>query len=136
MAELRRRRLGRTGLSVAELGLGAMDTPHSDEAAETLTTALDLGINVVDTAREYEGSEFLIGQVVRAHGGADFHIASKTFSHGLDGSQPRGGAVQYDGNRRCVRVLPLLLCGSGWHGGRLRGARGAISDRAWQRGGS
>ncbi len=64
-----------------------MDTPHSDEAAETLTTALDLGINVVDTAREYEGSEFLIGQVVRAHGGADFHIASKTFSHGLDGSQ-------------------------------------------------
>ena len=87
MAKLARRRLGRTGLLVAELGLGAMDTPTAVEGPETLTTALDLGIDFVDTAREYAGSEFLIGQVVRERGGADFHIATKTFSHGLDGSQ-------------------------------------------------
>lgn len=87
MAELARRRLGRTDLRVAELGLGAMDTPTTAEGPETLTTALDLGIDFVDTAREYAGSEFLIGQVVRERGGADFHIATKTFSHGLDGSQ-------------------------------------------------
>jgi aryl-alcohol dehydrogenase-like predicted oxidoreductase len=87
VAGLGKRRLGRTGLLVAELGLGAMDTPTSPEAAETLGTALDLGIEVVDTAREYTGSEFLIGQLVRERGGADFHIATKTFSHGIDGSQ-------------------------------------------------
>ncbi len=87
MAELRQRRLGRTGLLVSELGLGAMDTPTAAEGAETLATALDLGIDFVDTAREYAGSEFLIGQLVRARGGADFHIATKTFSHGVDNSQ-------------------------------------------------
>ncbi len=87
MAALAKRRLGRTGLLVAELGLGAMDTPTSAEAAETLGAALDLGIDLVDTAREYAGSEFLIGQTVRERGGAEFHIATKTFSHGIDGSQ-------------------------------------------------
>ncbi|MSQ36102.1 MAG: aldo/keto reductase [Dehalococcoidia bacterium] len=87
MTGLNRRRLGRTGLIVAELGLGAMDTPESPEGPATLTTALALGIDFVDTAREYAGSEFLIGQVVRARGSADFHIATKTFSHTLDGSQ-------------------------------------------------
>jgi aryl-alcohol dehydrogenase-like predicted oxidoreductase len=87
VARLQRRRLGRTGLFVAELGLGAMDTPTSPEGGATLEAALDAGIDFVDTAREYAGSEFLIGQVVRARGGAAFHIGSKTFSHTLDGSQ-------------------------------------------------
>ncbi len=84
---MRKRRLGRTDLMVAELGLGAMDTPQSSEGADTLRTALDLGIDFVDTAREYEGSEFLIGQVVRERGGKTFHVASKTFNHTADGSQ-------------------------------------------------
>ena len=87
MSALKQRRLGRTGLTVTELGLGAMDTPQSPEGAETLASALDLGINFVDMARDYEGSEFLIGQSVRARGAAGFHIASKTFNHTLDGSQ-------------------------------------------------
>ena len=90
MAELGRRRLGRTGLLVTELGLGAMDTPTAREGPQTLERALDLGIDFVDTAREYAGSEFMIGQAVRARaeaGGGGFHIASKTFSHSINGSQ-------------------------------------------------
>jgi len=87
MSALKKRRLGRTGLMVTEVGLGAMDTPESPEGAETIEAALDLGINFIDTARDYAGSEFLIGQVVRARGGKDFHIATKTFSHTADGSQ-------------------------------------------------
>ena len=66
---LKKRRLGRTGLMVSELGLGAMDTPHSPEAFETVVAALDGGIDFVDTARDYEGSEHLLGQVVRERGG-------------------------------------------------------------------
>ena len=87
MSMLPQRRLGRTGLLVGAVGLGAMDTPHSPEAAETVTTALDLGIDFVDTAREYAGSEFLLGQVIRARGTVGLHIASKTFSQTVDGSQ-------------------------------------------------
>ncbi|MEE8337010.1 MAG: aldo/keto reductase [Dehalococcoidia bacterium] len=72
---------------LTELGLGAMDTPQSAQGAATLAAAIDLGINFVDTARDYEGSEFLIGQQVRAGGAAGLHVGSKTFSHSLDGSQ-------------------------------------------------
>ena len=87
MTELKKRRLGRTGLMVTAVGLGAMDTPTSREGPETLSTALDLGVNFVDTAREYDGSEFLIGRAVRERGAGGFHISSKTFSRTMDGSQ-------------------------------------------------
>ncbi len=82
-----KRRLGRTNLMVTELGLGAMDTPHSEEGRETLNAALDLGINIIDTAREYEGSEYLIGNVIRERKIKDFFVATKTFSRTRDGSQ-------------------------------------------------
>ena len=82
-----KRRLGRTNLMVTELGLGAMDTPHSAEGRETLNTALDLGINIIDTAREYEGSEYLIGNVIRERKAKGFFAATKTFSRTRDGSQ-------------------------------------------------
>ena len=84
---LKRRRLGRTGLEVTELGLGAMDTPGSPEGAATLQAALDAGIDFVDTAREYAGSEFLIGQEVRARGAKTFHVATKSFARTADGVQ-------------------------------------------------
>ena len=92
MAELPKlqcRRLGRSGLMVTELGLGAMDTPHSEESHETIEAALDGGINFIDTARDYEGSEFLIGEVVRKRGGLPegVYLESKTFSHTADGAQ-------------------------------------------------
>lgn len=72
---------------VTELGLGAMDTPQSDEGEETLQQASDLGINFVDTARIYEGSEFLIGQVIRRGDDKRFHLATKTINRTRDGSQ-------------------------------------------------
>lgn len=87
MSTLPRRRLGRTGLLVGAVGLGAMDTPNSPQATETVETALELGIDFIDTAREYAGSEFLLGQVVRARGAASVHFASKTFSQTINGSQ-------------------------------------------------
>lgn len=87
MAGLQTRRLGRTGLMVTELGMGAMDTPTSDEGGATIHAALEAGINFVDTAREYAGSEFLIGQVLRERGRTACHFASKTFSHSVNGSQ-------------------------------------------------
>jgi aryl-alcohol dehydrogenase-like predicted oxidoreductase len=84
---LRTRRLGRTGLEVTDLGLGAMDTPGSPEALATVAAAAQAGITFVDTAREYAGSEFLLGQFIREHGSAPFHLATKTFSRTANGSQ-------------------------------------------------
>ncbi|MCC7365117.1 MAG: aldo/keto reductase [Dehalococcoidia bacterium] len=85
--EIATRRLGRTGLLVPELGIGAMDTPHSDEGHETLRTALELGVTFIDTARDYAGSEFLIGEVLRDPELPRPVIASKTFSRTANGSQ-------------------------------------------------
>lgn len=83
----RKRRLGRTGLMVSEVGLGAMDTPGSPQAVETVATALDLGIDFIDTARGYEGSEYLLGRVIRERGARKLRIATKTFSRTVNGSQ-------------------------------------------------
>ena len=67
--------------------MGAMDTPQAKEGGETLQLALNSGINFIDTAREYQDSEHLIGEVIRARGGKDFYVATKTFSRTKDGSQ-------------------------------------------------
>ena len=88
MSDLKRRRLGRTGLMVPELGIGAMDTPTSPEGGDTLRAALDAGITFIDTAREYAGSEMLIGQVLREFDApAGLCLASKTFSRTANGAQ-------------------------------------------------
>ena len=68
------RRLGRTGLSVSEIGFGAWGIGGSmwlgaedDESVRALHRAIDLGLNFIDTAAVYgDGhSEKLVGQVVR-----------------------------------------------------------------------
>ena len=85
---MKRRRLGRTGLMIPELGLGAMDTPTSPEGGDTLRAAIESGITFIDTAREYAGSEMLIGQSLRETAPpADLCLASKTFSRTADGAQ-------------------------------------------------
>ena len=84
---LTKRRLGRTGMMVTELGLGAMDTPQSEYGYETLNVALKSGINFIDTARDYIGSEYLIGKVISNMRSLDLHISTKTFSRSRDGCQ-------------------------------------------------
>jgi predicted aldo/keto reductase-like oxidoreductase len=72
---------------VTELGLGAMDTPTSPEAAATVAKAVELGITFIDTAREYAGGEFLLGQHIRSHGRGDMQIGTKSFSRTANGIQ-------------------------------------------------
>lgn len=75
---MRYRRLGKTGLSVSEIGIGTwgmggMWGPRDDATSlESLRTALDLGLNFIDTAYAYGNghSETLIGQVLRDTGAA------------------------------------------------------------------
>jgi aryl-alcohol dehydrogenase-like predicted oxidoreductase len=71
---MNRRRLGRTGLEVSEVGYGAWGIGGSmwlgaqdDESLQALHRAIDLGVTLIDTALAYgDGhSEQLVGQVVR-----------------------------------------------------------------------
>ncbi|MCW2614465.1 MAG: putative oxidoreductase [Frankiales bacterium] len=70
------RRLGRTGLQVSAISLGAMNVgAGADEATseQMLLTALDAGINLVDTADLYHHgeSERILGEVLARNGRRD-----------------------------------------------------------------
>ncbi len=75
------RPLGRTGLSVSEIGFGAWGIGMSmwvgaseDESVRALHRAIDLGVNFIDTARGYGESERIVGSVVR---GRPVYVATK-----------------------------------------------------------
>ena len=84
---LKERRLGRTRAWCSLSSAWARWTRRRRPKASTLSAPRSTwGIRLVDTARDYQGSEYLIGQVVRERG-SDFCIASKTFSRTVNGSQ-------------------------------------------------
>jgi aryl-alcohol dehydrogenase-like predicted oxidoreductase len=67
------RRFGRTGLQVSVMGLGTggpsqlgqgSGVPET-EAARVVRRALDLGINLIDTAADYRDSEAILGRALR-----------------------------------------------------------------------
>jgi aryl-alcohol dehydrogenase-like predicted oxidoreductase len=74
------RPLGKTGLTVSPLGLGAGQIGDGrlseDDAGRLLNAALDLGVRFVDTARSYGLSEERIGRHL-AHRRGDFVLATK-----------------------------------------------------------
>jgi aryl-alcohol dehydrogenase-like predicted oxidoreductase len=84
------RTLGRTGLRVSEIGLGTVELgldygvpvdgehlrPPEEQAARLLNRALDLGVNFIDTARAYGGSEEVIGRALKGRR-EEYILASK-----------------------------------------------------------
>ena len=87
------RNLGRTGYRVGVFSLGgqaAIEQPNNDAAAVAIVErALDLGINYIDTAAQYGGSERwsqrYIGQVMKRRRN-QVYLASKTHDRTRDGS--------------------------------------------------
>jgi aryl-alcohol dehydrogenase-like predicted oxidoreductase len=67
---IERRRMGRTDMVVSALGFGGSEIGYQRVGARTverlLGSALDDGLNVIDTAECYEDSEVLIGQALGA----------------------------------------------------------------------
>ncbi|MEM7624978.1 MAG: aldo/keto reductase [Planctomycetota bacterium] len=78
--------LGKTELSVSRLGYGAAPIGFLDigveQIGEVLNHLLDHGVNLIDTAAAYKGSEQAIGQTV-GHRRDDFVLVSKCGMGGL-----------------------------------------------------
>jgi aryl-alcohol dehydrogenase-like predicted oxidoreductase len=77
---MERRRLGRTDMDVSVLGFGGSEIGYERAGARTvarlLGTALDAGLNVIDTAECYEDSETLIGTALGARRN-EIHLLTK-----------------------------------------------------------
>jgi aryl-alcohol dehydrogenase-like predicted oxidoreductase len=81
---MRNRRFGRTGWQVSEIGygmwgMGGWSGSDDEESLRALDRALALGCNFFDTAWVYGAgkSETLLGQALRARGGAPVYVATK-----------------------------------------------------------
>jgi aryl-alcohol dehydrogenase-like predicted oxidoreductase len=77
---MEKRQLGRTDMNVSVLGFGAAEIGFEGASEETvrrlLGSALDAGLNVIDTGECYAGSEELIGKTV-ADRRADYFLFTK-----------------------------------------------------------
>src|SRR5918999_3663495 len=77
---MERRLLGKTDMQVSPLGFGGAEIGFEGATEETverlLKSALDAGLNVIDTGECYEGSEELIGQTVSDRR-SDYYLFTK-----------------------------------------------------------
>jgi aryl-alcohol dehydrogenase-like predicted oxidoreductase len=77
---MEKRQLGQTDMQVSVLGFGGAEIGFEGASEETVErlfkSALDAGLNVIDTAECYQGSEELIGKTV-ADRRADFYLFTK-----------------------------------------------------------
>ncbi|SES07573.1 Predicted oxidoreductase [Lentzea xinjiangensis] len=108
---MKRRTLGGTGISVSEFALGTMmfgamgNTDH-DDSVRIIHTALDAGINFVDTADVYSAgeSEEIVGKAIK--GRRDEVVLATKFGSpvGIDEANHRGAS-----RRWIVRALEASL---------------------------
>jgi hypothetical protein len=79
--------LGKTGIKVKELGMGAMYLPRvsAEDSDRIIAKALDLGINYFDTASAYQDSEEKLGRALSGRK-KDFIITSRSIAYrmGID----------------------------------------------------
>jgi len=83
---MKKRLLGKTGLEVSVIGFGGIKLPgvQKDDAVKIINRALDLGLNYIDTARNYRDSEEKIGLVLKERR-EDCFIATKTTARDAGG---------------------------------------------------
>lgn len=81
-----KRKLGKTGLEVTILGLGCAQIGamrNYKQAIKVIETAIDLGINYIDTASTYGDSEQKIGEVMKSRR-KEVILATKTLQRDKD----------------------------------------------------
>jgi aryl-alcohol dehydrogenase-like predicted oxidoreductase len=105
---MERRQLGKTDMQVSALGFGGSEIGYENASQETvaqlLNSALDAGLNVIDTAECYEGSEELIGQAV-GNRREDFYLFTKCGHPRGIGSEDWSGPSLLESIERSLRRL-------------------------------
>jgi len=111
MAELPKRKLGRTGLDVTVLGYGAMELRNQEgyrrplapgQAQQVLNAVLDAGINFIDTSIDYGESEENIGKYI-SHRRGEYFLASKCgCPAGVDEPSMRSGDRRHSYTRENI----------------------------------
>lgn len=110
MRALEKRNLGRTGYQATFCGFGTVEIgrdaglgqgdqikrPSAQKAGQMLNAVLDVGINLIDTARAYHASEERIGEFIAARR-HEYFLASKCGEHS---DEPR---TYYDFSYRAVK---------------------------------
>ncbi len=85
---MEKRRLGATDMEVTRLGFGGarigFEKSNDEEAASLLNGLLDAGVNFIDTAACYEGSEEQIGRLIAGRR-SEYYLATKA-GHVVDGA--------------------------------------------------
>ncbi len=76
---MQRRRLGKTDFQVSVVGFGCIKFPgmSQKEVDESLNLALDLGLNLIDTARGYGDSEEKLGKAI-SHRRHEYYLSTKS----------------------------------------------------------
>jgi aryl-alcohol dehydrogenase-like predicted oxidoreductase len=105
---MEKRLLGKTDMRVSVLGFGGAEIGFHQVAAATverlLSSALDAGLNIIDTAECYMNSEELIGQAV-ARRRKDFYLFTKCgHADGFDNPDWRGEALMQSIDRSLQRL--------------------------------
>jgi len=80
--------LGHTELQVSVVGFGGKELPNVEQANAdaALNKALELGINYIDTARDYLDSERKIGRAI-GNRRREFYLATRTSARDAEGAQ-------------------------------------------------
>lgn len=86
---MRYRLLGRTGLRVSELFLGAMTFADADQARRMVDLYADAGGNVIDTASAYGDSEEVLGGLLRRR--RDRFVLATKYTLTRDPADPNAG---------------------------------------------
>lgn len=85
---MEKRRLGKTDMDVSMLGFGGSEIGYEATSEETvealLNGALDAGLNVIDTAECYRGSEEMIGRAVNKRRHEFFLFTKCGHPHGME----------------------------------------------------
>ncbi len=105
---MEKRQLGKTDMQVSVLGFGGAEIGYESATAETvqqlLNSALDAGLNVIDTAECYETSEELIGQTVSQRRGEYYLFTKVGHPRGI-GSEDWSAASILESIERSLRRM-------------------------------
>lgn len=107
------RNFGRTGVKVSPLCLGAMNfggPTGEDESIRIINTALEAGLNFIDTANVYNAgeSEKIVGKALKENGLRDqVFLATKVYNRTGEGPNDWGG-TRYHIRKACEDSLRRL----------------------------